>query len=259
MAQITLDSKEWLAHVGQFSDVISDLVINVFETPNAIGYSAGYQTFFLNVSRAYPDAKAKAGPLTFSDLTKACAFLKKCSGDVTIKQVKNGSTLYLASGSFKLSLPVTDSKSQQLVKTYAKLVKEAKGNKWKTFGADTYTVHGRTKMSEILKLASLKNIVTKYGADYSVTMDVENEEISASAGKTHDAKIFASSTVTDVTLEKKGIKTVKSNFGPWLLPCLGLVDGGTTCRFHFGDASGLVIEQTETNLKRLLIIIDQQE
>jgi len=44
-----------------------------------------------------------------------------------------------------------------------------------------------------------------------------------------------------------------------LLPCLGLVDGGTTCRFHFGDASGLVIEQTETNLKRLLIIIDQQE
>ena len=114
-------------------------------------------------------------------------------------------------------------------------------------------------MTEVLKLASLKGIVTKYGADYSITIDVEAEEISAAAGKNHDAQIFAASTITDITLEKKGIKSVKSSFGAWLLPCLGLVDEGTTCRIHFGDASGLVIEQTETDLKRLLIIIDQQE
>ena len=259
MAQITLDSKEWLKHLGQFGDVITDLSIDVHENPNAISYSAGFQTFFLNVSRAYPKVKAKGGRLTFSDLTKACAFLKKCKGDVTIKQVKNGSTLYLSSGSFKLSLPVTDSKSQQLVKTYKKLVDEAKEAKWKTFGADKYTVHGRTSLTEVLKLASLKGIVTKYGADYSITIDVESEEISASAGMNHDAKIFAASAITDITLEKNGIKSVKSNFGAWLLPCLGLVDEGSKCRIHFGDASGLVIEQTETDLKRLLIIIDQQE
>ena len=259
MAQITLDSKEWLSHLNQFGDVINDLVIDVYEKPNAIAYAAGYQTFFLSISRAYPDAKAKAGQLTFSDLSKACAFLKKCKGDVTIKQVKGGSVLYMQNSTFKMSLPVTDSKSQQLVKTYSKLVKGAKESNWKKFGADNYTVHGRTSMGEILRLASLKNIVTTYGADFTIHIDVEGGVLSASAGKKHDARIYASTDMTDITLDKQGITSVQSNFGAWLLPCLGLVDGDITCRVHFGDASGLVIEQTSTDLKRLLIIIDQQE
>lgn len=255
MASITLDKKEWLYHLGQFNGSMNDLKISVLDSPVCIGYSAGYQTHFIKVYQAYPEAKAKAGNLTISNLDKVCAFLKKCSGNVTLKQIDKGQTLYVTSGSLKMNLPLTDMKSTQLVPTYEKLVKKAKDANWEKFGMDVYTLHGRTEMADILKLATLKTLVSS-DSDFSVSANADSKEISVAAGKAHDVKIFATSALSDANGPKT---TVKSSFGPWLLPCLGLIDASMTSRVHFGEASGLVIEQSGTNVKRLLIIIDQQE
>lgn len=255
MASITLNKSEWLHHLGQFNSSMNDLKISVFESPVCIDYSAGYQTHYINVSHSYPDATAKAGTLLISDLDKACAFLKKCSGDVTLKQVNNGSTLYLTSGNLKMNLPITDIKSAQLVSTYHKLEKKAEESNWEKFGLDVYTLRGKSSLRDILKLATLKGLVDS-DSDFSISANATSGEIIVAAGKAHDVKMFATSALADAEGPKT---TVKSNFGPWLLPCLSLINTNLNSRLHFGEATGLVVRQADNVTKRLLIIIDQQE
>tara|TARA_R110002167_G_scaffold324892_3_gene530987 strand:- start:636 stop:1403 length:768 start_codon:yes stop_codon:yes gene_type:complete len=255
MAQITLDKKEWLNHLGQFDINMNDLTINIMEKPTCIGYSTAYQTHFLKVFYQYPDAPAKAGALNISDLSKTCAFINKCAGLVTIKQVKGGKTLYVTSGNMKMNIPVTDMKSSQLVPTFEKLVVNAEKANWKSFGQDTFTFEGKTQMTDILKLATLKSIVNK-DSDYKMTADADSSELTISVGKAHDVKLFATSNMRDTEGPKH---SVSSSFGPWLLPCLGLVNHKMVSKIHFGDSTGLVVIQSDNMVKRLLIIIDQQE
>ena len=255
MASITLDKGEWLHHLGQFNSSMNDLKISVFESPVCIDYSAGYQTHYINVSHSYPDATAKGGTLLISDLDKACAFIKKCSGDVTLKQVSNGNTLYLSSGNLKMNLPVTDMKSTQLISTYQKLEKAAEESNWEKFGLDVYTVQGESNLRDILKLSTLKGLVDS-DSDFSISANVKSGELVVAAGKAHDVKMFATSAFTKATGPKT---TVKSNFGPWLLPCLSLIDTDMNSSIHFGEATGFVVHQADAVTKRLLIIIDQQE
>jgi len=255
MAQMTLDKKEWLTHLGQFDSNMNDLNVNVMVNPTCLGYSAAYQTHFLKVYYHYPDAPAKEGTLNISDLGKTCAFISKCAGPVTIKQIKGGKTVYITSGKMKMNIPVTDMKSSQLVPTFEKLVAKAEKSEWASFGQDTYTLKGKTQMTDILKLATLKSIVNK-DSDYKLTADADSSELTISVGKAHDVKLFATSELREAEGPKH---SVSSSFGPWLLPCLGLVNPKMVSRIHFGDSVGLVVRQSDNMVKRLLIIIDQQE
>ena len=77
-----------------------------------------------------------------------------------------------------------------------------------------------------------------------------------STGKQHTVKLFASSKLIDVEGPKHSLT---SNYGPWLLPCLSLVDNTLQSTIHFGMATGLVVQQSTDVCERLLIIIDQEE
>lgn len=253
MASITLDKKEWLKHLGQFGESVNDLKLIL--TESKLSYSVGFQTHYLSVTQTYPQSVKKTGDIHISSLDKVCAFLKKCEGLVTLKQMVNGKTLYISSGNFKMQLPVTDCKSTQMIPTYERLVKKAEKSMWESFGQDDYTLHGKVEMKEILKLASLKRLMDK-NADFVVVANADSEELSVSAGKQHTVKLFASSKLIDVEGPKHSLT---SNYGPWLLPCLSLVDNTLQSTIHFGMATGLVVQQSTDVCERLLIIIDQEE
>jgi hypothetical protein len=257
MASITLDKKTWLKHLGQFQSNINDLCLVVYENPSCLGYGVGYQTHFYRMFEQYPDAtNVKAGKLEISDLAKVCAFLKKCDGSVTIKQTDGGKTLYVYQGKLKMNMPVTDIKSNKIVKNYETLVKKSQEDDWNTFGGNEHKMTARTKLAEIVKLAGLSSLVSK-NADYTVSVNTDAGEISVSMGKQHSTKVFAISDLTDVDAIA-GSGEYQSSFGPWLLPCLSLVNPNMTSRIHFGDSTALIIRQTSNTVQRLLIIIDQQ-
>ena len=256
MAVVTLDKKEWVKHLSQFGDNLKDLKLVVFESPSTLGYSVAFQTYYLSVFQQYPNAVSKSGEIVISDLNKVKTFLKKCSGDVTLKHMKNGRTLYITCGSLKMNLPVTDMVSTQLVPTYEKLVKKATKVEWEQFGIDTYTLHAKyVDFKDILSLSSMQ-VLVKNDSDFVITANAQAKELAISAGKAHDVKVYATTNLTDVEGPER---TLSSNFGSWLLPCLDMVDKDMDSTIHFGDATGLVIEQSNGAVKRLLIIIDQQE
>ena len=236
MASMTLDSKEWLKHLGQFDSVINDLSLKVIEIGSQLAYSVGYQTHFFTVTESYAGAVTKGGTIVISDLDKVCLFLRKCSGDVTFKQISNGKTLYITNSELK------------------KLISDSTANMWQTFGQGKYPIHGDADLSEMLKLSSLKKLLNT-GADYNVTANAESGEISIHAGKQHDVRLFATTNLNDA---EGPAYSVKANFGSWLLPCLAYIEPGIS-KIHFGPSTALVVEQEGVNSYRLLIVIDQEE
>lgn len=257
MAQITLDKKTWLKHLGQFQSNINDLTLIVYENPSCLGYGVGYQTHFYRMFEQYPDAtNVKAGKIEISDLAKVCAFLKKCDGSVTMKQTQGGRTFYAYQGNLKMTMPVMDIKSNKIVKNYEALVKAAQEDDWGSFGQDNLKMSARTRLAEIIKLAGLSSLVSK-NADFKVSVNTDSSEIAVSMGREHDTKVFAVSNLSDVDVDSGGSE-FESSFGPWLLPCLSLVNPNMISRIHFGESTGIVIRQTSNTVQRLLIIIDQQ-
>jgi len=256
MAVITLDKKEWMKHLGQFGDNLNDLKLVLFDSPSTLGYSVGFQTYYLSVYQQYPNAVTKGGEIVISDMNKLNTFLKKCSGDVTLKHMKGGRTLYAICGNLKMNLPVTDTISTQLLPTYEKLTKKAIKVEWEQFGVDEYSLHGKyVDFKDILTLSSFQALVKK-DSDFVITANAQAGELAVSAGKAHDVKVYATTNLTDVDGPED---TVSSNYGSWLLPCLGMIDKELDSTIHFGNATGLVVEQSNNAVKRLLLIIDQQE
>ena len=254
MASMTLDSKEWLKHLGQFDSAINDLTLKLIEMGSQLAYSVAYQTHYFTVSESYAGAITKGGTITISDLDKVCIFLRKCSGDVTFKQISNGKTLFITNSELKMQVPVTDCISIKLTPTYEKLISDSIANMWQTFGQGSYPVHGVADLSEMLKLSSLKKLLNT-GADYNVTANAESGEISIHAGKQHDIRLFATTNLNDA---EGPAYSVKANFGSWLLPCLAYIEPGVS-KIHFGPSTALVVEQEGVNSHRLLIVIDQEE
>ena len=254
MATLDIDKDELLSHISQFSQSVNDLKITLSEDTQLMTYSIGYQTHFLRVKKTLTTGIEKGGSLIISDLAKLVTFVKKCKGQVKLKQIANGKTLYVSSGNLKMNLPVTDCKSTQMVPNYEKLVNDAESANWTKFGVDEFSVHGSANLKDFRNISSLKSLIAN-NSDFKVTANAEAGEISVAVGKEHDVRIFASTSLDD---SEGPAHSVYSNFGPWLMPCLSLVSP-STANVHFGQACGLVVEQVKGNEERVLIIIDQQE
>ncbi len=251
MAQITLPKREWQKHLGQFQSNVNDLSLIVYDNPVCLGYAVAYQTYFYKMFQQYPGVKVKPGRISVSDLSKVNSFLKKCDGEVTMRQADGGKTLYIINGNLKMTLPVMDVLSDKIVSNYEKLIETAGEDDWRTFGDNVHTLSATTKLTEVLRLSGLTNLVSK-NADY--TISANDSEISVSVGKQHDTRMFAVSQLEDVDGPNH---TIESNFGPWLLPCLSLVDANMKSKIHFGDQCAIIIRQTNESVQRLLVIIDQ--
>ena len=254
MPTLVLDKDELLSHIGQFPQNINDLRLDLSEDTQVMTYAVGYQTHYLRVKKTLSSGIEKAGSIIISDLDKLVAFVKKCKGQVKLKQMSNGKTLYVSCGNLKMNLPITDCKSTQMLPNFDKLVKNAEADNWRSFGVDNYDVHGITNLKDFNSISSLKRLIAN-NSDFKITANADAGEISVAVGKEHDVKIFATSTLDD---SEGPVHSVYSNFGPWLMPCLGLVSP-SPAKVHFGQATGLVVEQEGSNEERLLIIIDQQE
>lgn len=252
MARITLPKRDWQKHLGQFQGNVNDLSLIIYDNPVCLGYAVAYQTYFYKMFQQYPGVKVKPGRINISDLSKVNSFLKKCDGDVTIRQADGGKTLYIINGNLKMTLPIMDILSDKIVTNYEKLIDTAVEDDWQTFGGNVHELSATTKLTEILRLSGLTNLVNK-NSDYVISAN--QSEISVSVGKQHDTRMFAVSKLEDADGPNH---TLEASFGPWLLPCLSLVDANMKSKIHFGDQCAIVIRQTNESVQRLLIIVDQQ-
>ena len=86
MPTLTLDKDELLNHIGQFPQNINDLRLDLSEDTQVMTYAIGYQTHYLRVKRTLSTGIEKAGSIVISDLAKLVTFVKKCKGQVKLKQ-----------------------------------------------------------------------------------------------------------------------------------------------------------------------------
>lgn len=263
MPLVTLNAKEWLKHLVPLIE-LPDVVIRYgygggtgkgIEYPaESIEYTVAFNTHYYNCSEVYPTGIQGAGSLTFSDIPKAVAFLKKCkTDDVTIKN-SHGNRLMIQCGRKKMSIPCYDSITQQKVPTFQNLVNEMKkpayAKECSYFGGVALTQGGEIRMNDILDIASLGKLVAK-DSDFEVKMNQQEGEFAVKAFKTNSTSMFVS---TELSFGEGADGTVTSNFGAWLLPCLNLLDKDIDTNVNMGNGTVLVAQQAN----KLLVVIDQE-
>jgi len=253
MGYLRLSAKDWLRHLVPLMDV-KDVVINYAD--GKLAYDIAHSTYYFQVDEEIPivhgiyDFMSGRGSLTFSDIPKAVAFLKKCkNAQVTIKN-SQGNRLMLQCGNKKMSIPCYDSVTAQRVSSFKNLVSGMTQSGHQTFGNASLSQNGTIVMNDILDIASLGKLVAN-DSDFEVKMNQTEEEFALKAFKTNSTSMFVSTSIDN----GEGIEgTVTSSFGPWILPCLKLLAKDVPSNVYMGNATVLVIEQED----RLLIVIDQE-
>jgi len=248
MGYLRLNAKDWLGHLVPLMDV-KDVVINYAD--GKLAYDIAHSTYYYQVDEEIPsDCVNGSGSLTFSDIPKAVAFLKKCKNDqVTIKN-SQGNRLMIQCGNKKMSIPCFDSVTAQRVSSFKNLVSAMTNSGYVTFGSVTLSQRGSIVMNDILDIASLGKLVAN-DSDFEVKMNQKEGEFALKAFKTNSTSMFVSTTLDD---GDGSDGTVTSSFGPWVLPCLNLLSKDITSNVYMGSSTVLVIEQED----RLLIVIDQE-
>ena len=80
--------------------------------------------------------------------------------------------------------------------------------------------------------------------------NAEEAELSITAGKRHEARLFNTVTMTDPVGPNASIE---STYGPWLMETIGLLSEGPA-EIHFGASTILAVRQNND----LLIVVDQR-
>jgi len=248
MGYLRLNAKDWLGHLVPLMDV-KDVVINYAD--GKLAYDIAHSTYYYQVDEEIPsDCVNGSGSLTFSDIPKAVAFLKKCKNDqVTIKN-SQGNRLMIQCGNKKMSIPCFDSVTAQRVSSFKNLVSAMTNSGYVTFGSVTLSQRGSIVMNDILDIASLGKLVAN-DSDFEVKMNQKEGEFALKAFKTNSTSMFVSTTLDD---GDGSDGTVTSSFGPWVLPCLNLLSKDIASNVYMGSSTVLVIEQED----RLLIVLDQE-
>ena len=258
MGYLRMNAKDWLGHLVPLMD-IKDVVINYAENNPINGnqpvgkmsYNIAHSTYYYQVDKEIPFNLVRgSGSLTFSDIPKAVAFLKKCKNDHVIIKNSQGNRLMLQCGNKKMSIPCYDSVTAQRVISFKTLVRGMVNEGYQTFGNVALSQRGTIVMNDILDIASLGKLVAN-DSDFEVKMNQKEGEFALKAFKTNSTSMFVSTTVDN----GEGTEgTVTSSFGPWILPCLKLLSKDMPADVYMGNSTVLVIEQED----ELLIVIDQE-
>ena len=258
MGYLRMNAKDWLGHLVPLMD-IKDVVFHyrsnppVATTPSKgqMSYNIAHSTYYYQVDEEIPLTHVTGtGSLTFSDIPKAVAFLKKCKNDPVIIKNSQGNRLMLQCGNKKMSIPCYDSVTAQRVISFKTLVRSMVNEGYQTFGNVALSQRGTIMMNDILDIASLGKLVAN-DSDFEVKMNQKEGEFALKAFKTNSTSMFVSTTVDN----GEGTEgTITSSFGPWILPCLKLLTKDMPANVYMGNSTVLVIEQED----ELLIVIDQE-
>ena len=154
MAAVTMKAAILLKHLSSVSDAVKDLKIDVADNLSfleaggvpTLSYSFAAMTHYLEVTEEIPDAHVKSGgSLLFSDIPKSIAFLKKCKGDVTVKQLMTN-RLSFASGGKKMTVPCFEVNSSKLVGKYENLIKACEASGGTQFATATLSLSAQFNM-----------------------------------------------------------------------------------------------------------------
>ena len=269
MAAVTMKAAILLKHLSSVSDAVKDLRIDVADNLSfleaggvpTLSYSFAAMTHYLEVTEEIPDAHVTSGgSLLFSDIPKSIAFLKKCKGDVTVKQLMTN-RLSFASGGKKMTVPCFEVNSSKLVGKYENLIKACEASGGTQFATATLSLSAQFNMKEIKDIASMGKLIPK-DADYKVRANGDEGELMVKVAKGGNVSLFATTSLNDVDITSEE-GTIESSFGYWLLPCLSMLGDGNT-KMYMGNGTPIILNQGvhenyDGGSSRTLVIIDQEE
>lgn len=250
MTEVVIDRKQALGFLSSFGRNVGDLKVTFARDGKMSATVASIAHYFHKVEQV--DGKVKTpGSIDIMELEKACKFLKSAKGDsVTLKQLGAGKTVYINAGATKVQLPTsTTIVSYSKVPLVERLLNEAIDAQWTRFHKMDLQVSGHVNVTDLLTVSKMRGILNASPV-FKVIANAGEKELTITAGKKHEARLFNTVTLTDPVGPEAPIE---SHFGPWLMECIGLLSEGTA-EVHFGASTIIAFEQGED----ILIVIDQR-
>jgi len=247
MVEFTINTKQAQSFFSSFGANVDDLEIVVSSL--TLEATIAFHTHYFKKSCTLDGNVKTAGMLKISELSKVCQFIKTVKTDnVTLKQTGSGKTLYVIAGTSKLQLPVNATIiSHSRVHLVKKMLDKTIASKWESFNNKELTIRGEIEVDDLMAITKMKGILNK--PSFKIFANAEEKEFCVKAGKNHEARLFTSTVLTNPVGPNK---TIESNFGPWLMTTLSLLNGGEAT-VHMGEATPLIVRQNDD----LLIVVNQ--
>lgn len=248
MPQFTVGRKPFLAFLKRFGTTIGDLRLLVGD--NKVTGTVGRYTHYLTTSMTCSDTES--GALIIGDLSKATSFLRNASAkDVSVKQTKPGTMLYLTCGNAKVHLPsAPQAASFSQAGVIAKLVAAAENSGWTEWCEKEVGCYGQAVTESF---GTIKDIHKVLGANalYHVHFMAEENELVVKAGKQSKGRMF----ITIPLENTKGpVEKCVSAFGAHFPQLIETLPGGSL-EIHGGEGVVMCVKHDETDT--VLVIIDQ--
>ena len=250
MTEVTINRKQALGFLSSFGNNVGDLKVT-FALDGKMTATVAFMSHYFHKERQVEGTVKTAGTIDISELEKACKFLKSAKGDtVTLKQMGSGKTLYINAGTTKVQFPsstaVVSYSKVPLIERLINQTIDSQWTKWSTFDLE---VSGTVNITDLLTVSKMRGILNASPV-FRVIANAEEAELSITAGKRHEARLFNTVTLTDPVGPNASIE---STYGPWLMETIGLLSEGPA-EIHFGASTILAVRQNAD----LLIVVDQR-
>lgn len=250
MTEVTINRKQAVSFLSSFGSNVGDLKVT-FALDGTMKATVAFMSHYFHKETKVEGKVKSAGTIDFTELIKACKFLKSAKGDsVILKQLGSGKTLYINAGATKVQFPSSTAVvSYSKVPVIERLINKSIDSQWSKWHESELSVSGKVNITDILAVSKMRGILNS-SPIFKVIADAQEKELSITAGKRHEARLFNTVTLKDAAGPHG---SVESTFGPWLMESIGLLSEGEA-EIHFGDSTILAIEQD----KDLLIVVDQR-
>ena len=250
MTEVSIDRKQALQFLSSFGKNVGDLKVT-FAIDGKMTATVAFMSHYFHKERQVQGIVRTAGTIDISELEKACKFLKSAKSDnVTLKQLGSGKTLYINAGTTKVQFPSSTAiVSYSKVPLIERLINDSKDSQWTKWHNAELEIGGVVNITDLLTVSKMRGILNA-SPIFKVIANAEEGELSITAGKRHEARLFNTVTLTDPVGPNASIE---STYGPWLMENIGLLSEGNA-EVHFGSNTILAVEQDND----LLIVVDQR-
>jgi len=250
MTEVTIDRKQALGFFSSFGNNVGDLKVT-FASDGTMKSTVAFMSHYFHKERPVKGEVKKSGVVDISELEKVCKFLKSAKGDtVNIRQLGTGKTLYISAGTTKVQFPSSTAVvSYSKVPLIERLINASIDSQWTKWHTYDLEVSGTVNITDLLTVSKMRGILNA-SPIFRVIANAEEAELSITAGKRHEARLFNTVTLTDPVGPNA---SVESTYGPWLMETIGLLSEGPA-EIHFGASTIFAVEQD----KDLLIVVDQR-
>jgi len=250
MVKVTVNRNDFQSFLMSFAKDLDDLRIAC--SGAFLTVEVAYANHYLR--KRFPvetGAIEEEGFIHIALMDKFLKFIKASKQtNITLRQTAPVKPLHIDAGGNRLQIPSTDEiESFAKVNAMGRVISACIDNNFTVFYKSPLSAHGSiSDTKDLISLAGMRKVIAD-NAQFKVRTHCGENEFGIVAGKAASGRLFTTLPITDTDGPSA---TIQSNFGEWLPVCLMYLDEGTA-RFHMGDGTPLIFEQTNT----LLVVIDE--